>query len=219
MRVEGTEYRDIDREHPDRDQPQPCRGAEIKESQQRDRENPWDGRRGNAAVEVTTPQNAEDQVLNRNQRQRVIWHPGAQSERKDPEGADREGKNGDREIGVRIEHIECNRNDAADKGAKDMADQEDMSAVARIAIGVDFCWNEVIHQAIQRGDHPSHFIIIRVIICHENRVAFCEGLNKPAFQYCPARYCPTRGPVPPSTTIRRATMHEPLGIIPHLRAS
>src|SRR5205085_11477152 len=61
---------------------------EIEEREQRNGEKPGQERRAQAAVMITTPQNREDEILDRDDRQRVVPAGPFQRERKGPEDGD-----------------------------------------------------------------------------------------------------------------------------------
>jgi hypothetical protein len=55
-----------------------------------------------------------------------------------------------------------------------MADQKDVGAVSRVAVGRDLGWNKVVHKAIEGGEYFCEFDF------HEIRAAFCINLDKSA---------------------------------------
>src|ERR1039457_3197749 len=99
-----------------------CRRTQVEERQQRDRQYPGQGRGGHAAVKIATPEYAEDQILDRAERQRVVWHAGLQQEWKHPKRRDRNRQYGDFISRIRIKKVKCSRHNVPDERSKDVAD-------------------------------------------------------------------------------------------------
>ena len=152
--VDDREDGEADRELSQEQQAQTPGRPQIHEGQQRDVEHPRQHRRGDAAVEVTAPQDAEDQVLDGDERQQIIATHPAEQGREDPEGQDGRGQDRGGVAGRRIEEQQGARHHAADERAAKVADQEHARALALFALGGDRGRDEPVHQAVQPGEHP-----------------------------------------------------------------
>ncbi len=140
--------------HADHHQAQLGGRAHVQERQQRDGEHPRQGRRTHPAIEVAAPQDAEDQVLHRQQRQQVVAAGRLQQEGEQPEDADRGGEHRHRIAGRRIEEEQRQRNGVADERAADVADQEHPGALAGLTLGGDLGRDEPVDQPVQAGQQP-----------------------------------------------------------------
>src|SRR3984893_6968288 len=136
------------------DPPERCRRSEIKESQERNCKHPWKCRRGHAAVEITAPENAEDQVLYRNQRKQVVGRACPQHEGENPERCNGSCQNGNLISWIRVEQIKRYGDYVSDERPQNMADEKYMRAVACVAVSRNSRRNEVIHQTFESGQYP-----------------------------------------------------------------
>jgi hypothetical protein len=96
------------------------------------------------------PQDAEDEVLDREQREERIAAGRLQDEGKQPERRNRERENGDIEARSRVEEVEGDRDDVSDERAEDVADQEHARLLARLGVAGELGRDEPIDESVEQ---------------------------------------------------------------------
>jgi hypothetical protein len=106
-----------------------------------------------------TPQDAEDQVLDRQQDQHIVATERAQNERKHPERRDGYGQDRHRITRRRIEQVEPPRDGVAHERPEQVADQKHARLFAALSIGCELGRDEPVDQPVQHDQRQLQTIV------------------------------------------------------------